>query len=72
MTKTTAKDFTGRPVKQSVSNCARCGFNHDLIEFKPMPNSSAFTHWGMCPNTESPILMQVVDDDKKAPRRKKR
>lgn len=42
-----------------LGNCARCGRNHDRVEFKKFQVPCAsWTHWGFCPNTGEPILLQ--------------
>ena len=47
-----------------VFNCARCGKNHDTLDFQPfmrpvMKNETEVdaTHWAMCPTTQQPILL---------------
>lgn len=43
-----------------VRNCARCGMNHEYVQFFPFINCPPdATHWGTCPNNAEPILMQV-------------
>lgn len=44
-----------------IKCCARCGDDHK-VEFKPLANHDRYTHWGMCPVIEQPILMIVSDE----------
>jgi hypothetical protein len=42
-----------------LTNCARCGRNHERVEFRKFKVPCAdWTHWGFCPNTGEPILLQ--------------
>lgn len=52
-----------KPFTATVRGCARCGENHTApIYFRPFTNlPKDITHFGMCPTTDEPILMQVVD-----------
>lgn len=48
----------------SVKNCPRCGEDHVVVvrKFKgagPMVNGGPADWWGMCPNTDEPILASV-------------
>ena len=52
-------------VKSKVSRCARCGQDHE-VEFKKLKKpieigltgvTTTYTHWGMCPINNEPILM---------------
>lgn len=57
-----------------IKNCARCGEDHDLVEFskfkKPIPEHVSvrkmkmWTHWAMCPKTNEPILLLVKSEVK--------
>lgn len=43
-----------------VTGCSRCGENHEEInfyEFISIPER--YTHWGMCPINEEPILLLI-------------
>lgn len=47
-----------------VERCARCEQDHEVEFFKFAGNpvflvEKSFTHWGLCPNTDEPILMYV-------------
>jgi len=54
----------------AVLSCARCGKDHPRVLFKKFTRpvkddsegilSSAYTHWGMCPNKKEPILLTIV------------
>lgn len=39
--------------------CARCGSDHNPVEWKPLDNSDQFQYWTMCPTKRQPILMQT-------------
>lgn len=56
---------TNRSFKASVKKCARCQEDHMrpiyFAHFTHAPKG--FTHWGICPVTEEPILMEVRDMD---------
>lgn len=51
----------------SISNCARCGENHDDIEWKALTRaipendgSILWTHWYPCPTNGEPILCATI------------
>jgi len=44
-----------------VKKCARCGGDHS-VEFHELENHETYTHWGMCPVKNQPILMEVISD----------
>ena len=49
-----------------IRNCARCGGDHDGVEFKEFtipPDDIEYTHYGLCPSNGEPILLAIVDDD---------
>lgn len=51
--------------------CARCGANHEGVEFKrfmsPMRDSDGaiWEWWGMCPLMNEPILLRHVQPEQK-------
>lgn len=50
----------------SISNCARCGGDHDDLEFevlaRPAPSSDLeYTAWCPCPTNGQPILMETLE-----------
>jgi hypothetical protein len=51
-----------------VISCARCGQDHE-VEFKKFQrpiedsDSTVWTHWGICPNTDEPILLKMSETD---------
>lgn len=48
-----------------VDNCARCEEDHKGLKFKEFVRplqTSASTHWCMCPTSKEPILMKIVSD----------
>lgn len=44
-----------------VKNCARCGGDH-TIPFHQFadPPEDTWSHWGMCPVTNEPLLMRIL------------
>ena len=43
----------------SVTGCARCGENHEMLTAHPFtrPPDKTITHWAICPKTDEPILI---------------
>lgn len=53
-----------KPIVTTVRCCARCGGDHESRVFTPFARPcDDMTHWALCPETEAPILLKVVDDD---------
>jgi len=57
-----------------VSNCARCGEDHEKVWFKKLQcpiiimGESALTHWAMCPTLQEPIVLSwLVKEVKNEP-----
>lgn len=49
--------MTVHPVR--VRACARCGRDHERIEFKAFKHAPIeASHWATCPRTGEPLLMQ--------------
>lgn len=48
-----------RQLTTSVERCARCTKNHTVDWYKFNRACGDSTHWGLCPNTGEPILMQM-------------
>jgi hypothetical protein len=47
----------------TVSNCARCGGDHENISCMKLARPCGnFTHWAQCPTTLEPIMVAFVDD----------
>lgn len=50
-----------------IDGCARCGQNHDHLEFSRFRDpvqvglGAKLTHWAPCPETGEPILMRIID-----------
>lgn len=52
--------------KSNVGHCARCGQDHDEVEWFKFDRAiddhedggGEWTHWGICPNSGDPILMR--------------
>ena len=52
-------------MKINVKSCARCGNNHDKLPFELLNNpTDEFNHWGMCPKTNQPILLAIMQSSK--------
>lgn len=52
--------------RTEINNCARCGGSHRVV-FKKLARpmtESRHTHWALCPVTDEPILMRVIDIDR--------
>jgi hypothetical protein len=52
-------------IATTTRNCARCGLDHSGLTFHKLSQAVSvggkeLTHWGMCPTTREPILMEVV------------
>ena len=51
--------------KLNVTNCARCGKNHDGIEFKKLKkpaiaDKTVYRYFAHCPETKEPLLMRIL------------
>ena len=45
-----------------VKNCARCGGDHPIIQYRPFTSKPpSYTHFGTCPDTGEPILLSMVE-----------
>lgn len=44
-----------------INNCARCGGNHHKVYFREFyrPHNE-WTHWGLCPKTNEPIMLKEL------------
>lgn len=51
--------------KTTVKCCARCQGDHVDVEFKPIDNLAIASHYGICPTSGQPILMNVTQDKKR-------
>ena len=50
------------PIVVRVMQCARCGGDHDEVEFNPLTNAPQdVSHFGMCPTTDEPILLKFTE-----------
>jgi hypothetical protein len=55
-------------MKVSIKDCARCGTDHNDLEFNkfigdPIEcDDHVYTHWGKCPVSGDPILMYISYD----------
>ena len=46
----------------TVTDCQRCGKNHMGLLFKKLANpADEWSYWAMCPTTQQPVLMRVVE-----------
>jgi hypothetical protein len=51
---------------EAIKGCARCGGDHSYVMFKSFTRKSdKHTHFGICPTTQEPILMQYTTDKPK-------
>lgn len=51
-----------------INNCARCGLDHDNLEFEELEHScpsddEAYTHWAGCPTNGQPVMLEIVETD---------
>lgn len=57
-------------IKTTIHNCARCGQNHEDLEFLLFENpiedtdGTVWNYWSVCPTNNEPILLKVkqIDD----------
>ena len=54
-----------------VRSCARCGQDHEKLEFKlltnPIPDGDFYwTHWASCPTNGEPVLLYIFENKTKA------
>lgn len=54
----------------NVGNCARCQQNHEQVTFYKFINNpirdtdgTIWNYWRLCPNTQEPILLKVIEKD---------
>lgn len=46
-------------LKVSFTECPRCGQKHNLVLCVPFERpAGVFTHWGMCPVTNEPVIIK--------------
>ncbi len=54
------------PIISDVFHCARCGQNHDGVEFEAFTrppvddDGTVWERWGVCPTTGEPILLSEM------------
>lgn len=53
--------------KINVKHCARCGEDHEDLEFNEFSlnpivdcNDIAWNYWSMCPKTKEPVLLRII------------
>ena len=50
-------------MKVDITNCSRCGFNHDQLEFTELDQTqNEWSHWAPCPTNGQPIMMSCTED----------
>jgi hypothetical protein len=59
--------MAGESFESSVKHCARCGEDHEEVQFEPftrfVPDPDGdYTQWALCPTTGEPILLRFVDN----------
>ena len=62
-TKTRPAILNLETLRGQVCNCARCGEDHDEIQWRPFTKSDKYTYWAMCPNLYEPILLTIEEDN---------
>lgn len=50
-------------IKTDLLDCTRCGGPHGQMIFKPLTNppDAETTHFAICPTTQQPILMWILE-----------
>jgi len=43
---------------ENISNCARCGGEHNNVDMIPLTNNFHYTHFALCPGNGQPILIK--------------
>lgn len=58
---TTIHNALDKPhVLVNVKRCQRCSADHEQMRFYPLANpADNFEHWGECPETNQPVLLQI-------------
>lgn len=50
----------GKEISVGVVSCQRCGKDHPDMKFKELLNpADKWTHFGMCPGTDQPVLLMI-------------
>lgn len=68
MTIVTNFSASGNEPGLAVTQCARCGENHD-VKFSPFSKNNIecdnveYTHWGLCPITKEPVIMAITHEE---------
>jgi len=56
------KVLINKVYSKAITNCARCGGNHDLVTFLLLDRPcDDWTHWGTCPTNGEPIMMKMKE-----------
>lgn len=46
-----------------ISNCARCGEDHEQMIFSLLANASdEWKYFGMCPVTDQPVMLRICGE----------
>ena len=57
-------------ITTDVKNCARCGKDHKQLNFQKFTHCPPkYSHYSFCPNNGEPIMMMIINDDKKPSRK---
>lgn len=46
-----------------IQNCARCGGEHTIVFRKLRRACESWTHWGTCPETGEPVMMEIEKEE---------
>lgn len=57
-----AAEYADRPFTTDVEDCARCGGDHEIVASPFTRPPENYSHYAVCPETEEPILVAVLDD----------
>ncbi len=62
-----SKRFIGeKGMRVTIVDCARCGETHYDLEFtrftRPIELEKTYTYWTVCPETDKPILMRIIEE----------
>ena len=51
-------------MNSNINSCQRCGQDHIAVPFWPLSNpADCFTYWGLCPSTNEPVMLAVIEDE---------
>jgi hypothetical protein len=61
------RDKVTKAITAEIKDCCRCSSNHAGLLFRKFRRpvtcgDTTLTHWGKCPVTQEPILLQVIGE----------